>query len=164
MACAHTILVVDDDPATRALMATWFDLEGYDVRMARNGSEALTLLKDEVPCLMVVDLDMPVMDGAELRRRQLLMPSVSAVPFILVSAAHNAVRIARGLGIPDVIPKPIDADQLLRTVGLRCHTDHDALPGHPRRALMITSVGLPQFASIVAVLVVLILYTQRPRF
>lgn len=124
MAHAHTILVVEDDASTRALMATWLDLEGYDVRMASNGNEALTLLEDELPCLMVVDLDMPVMDGAELRRRQLLMPSVSAIPFILVSAAHNAARIARALGIADVIPKPLDSDQLLRIVGMRCHTAH----------------------------------------
>lgn len=124
MSRTHTILVVEDDPSTRALIATWLDLDGYDVRMARNGSEALTLLRDEVPCLMVVDLDMPVMDGAELRRRQLLMPSVSAIPFILVSAADDAAGIGRALGIADVIPKPLDADRLLRIVGLRCHTAH----------------------------------------
>ena len=124
MACAQTILVVEDDPATRTLMATCLDLEGYDVRTASNGSEALTALQDDVPCLMVVDLDMPVMDGAELRRRQLLMPSISAIPFILVSAAHNVRRIARALRIADVIPKPLDVDQLLRVVGLRCHPAH----------------------------------------
>ena len=129
MARAHTILVVEDDASTRALMATWLDLEGYDVRMASNGSEALTLLEDEAPCLMVVDLEMPVMDGAELRRRQLLMPSVSAVPFILVSAAHNAAPIASALGIADVLPKPLDADQLLRVVGLRCHAAHRPFAG-----------------------------------
>ena len=124
MAHAHTILVVEDDRSTRELMASWLNLEGYDVRMAGNGSEALTLLEDEVPCLMLVDLDMPVMDGAELRRRQMLMPSASAIPFVLVSAAQNAPRIAGALGIADIIPKPLDEDQLLRIVGLRCHTAH----------------------------------------
>jgi hypothetical protein len=48
------------------------------------------------------------------------MPSLSAIPFILVSAAHNATRIAQGLGI-DVIAKPFDAERLLRIVGSHCH-------------------------------------------
>ena len=116
-----TILVVEDDPSTRALMVTWLDIEGYDVRTARNGSEALTLLRREAPCLLVVDLDMPVMDGAELRRRQLLMPAVCAVPFVLVSGAYEAGHIARVLGIADVLHKPFDADRLLHIVGLHCH-------------------------------------------
>ena len=124
MAHPTTILVVEDDPSTRALMVTWLDLEGYDVRAVSNGSEALSLLRHEAPCLMVVDLDMPVMDGAELRRQQLLMPAVCAVPFILVSGAYDAGRIARTLGIADVLPKPFDADRLLRIVGLYCHGPH----------------------------------------
>jgi CheY-like chemotaxis protein len=119
-----TILVVEDDPSTRALMVTWLDLEGYEVLAVSNGNEALSLLRHEAPCLMVVDLDMPVMDGAELRRRQLLMPAVCAIPFILVSGAYNAGRIARALGIADVLPKPFDADRLLRIVGLHCHGPH----------------------------------------
>ena len=62
---------MEDDPATRALMVAWLDAEGYDVRAASNGREALTLLLHEAPSLMLVDLNMPVMDGAELRRRRL---------------------------------------------------------------------------------------------
>jgi CheY-like chemotaxis protein len=121
MAHPPTILVVEDDPSTRALLVTWLDIEGYDVRTARNGSEALTVLQHEAPCLLVVDLDMPVMDGAELRRQQLLMPAVCAVPFVLVSGAYDAGRIARGLGITDVLHKPFDADRLLRIVASHCH-------------------------------------------
>jgi CheY-like chemotaxis protein len=115
------ILVVEDDPATRALIMTWLATEGYHVCVATNGNEALMLLQQEAPCLMVVDLNMPVMDGAELRRRQLQLPSVSAIPFVLVSGAASAARIARALGIDDVVPKPVDADRLLRIVGTHCH-------------------------------------------
>jgi CheY-like chemotaxis protein len=50
------------------MMATLLDAEGYLVQPAGNGREALALLETEVPCAMVVDLDMPVMDGAELLR------------------------------------------------------------------------------------------------
>jgi CheY-like chemotaxis protein len=93
------ILLVEDDPAIRTLMVTWLDTAGYDVRTASNGREALVRLREEAPCLMVVDLNMPLMDGAELRRQQLQMPGLSAIPFILVSASDNATRIAQGLRI-----------------------------------------------------------------
>jgi CheY-like chemotaxis protein len=114
------ILLVEDDPAIRTLMVTWLDIEGYDVRTASNGREALVRLREEAPCLMVVDLNMPLMDGAELRRQQLQMPGLSAIPFILVSASDNAMQIAQDLGI-DLITKPFDADRLLRIVGSHCH-------------------------------------------
>jgi CheY-like chemotaxis protein len=114
------IILVDDDPSTRALMVTWLDTEGYGVRAASNGREALALLQEDAPSVMVVDLNMPVMDGAELRREQLRLPSVSAIPFILLSADDNAVRIALDLGIDEVIRKPFDADRLLRILATYC--------------------------------------------
>jgi CheY-like chemotaxis protein len=123
MSC-QKILLVEDDAETRRLMAMWLDAQGYDVRTASNGREALALLREEAPCLMVVDLNMPVMDGAELRRRQLQMASISDVPFVLVSAAQNAEQVAHDLGIADVILKPFDAELLLRIVGSHCHRAH----------------------------------------
>jgi CheY-like chemotaxis protein len=121
VATSQTIMLVEDDPSTRALIATWLDIEGYDVRTASNGREALALLQEDPPCvLLVVDLNMPVMDGAELRRQQLRLSSISSIPFILVSAADNAARIALELGIDDVIAKPFDPDRLLRVVAAYC--------------------------------------------
>jgi len=116
-----TILLVEDDPDTRRYMVTWLEAEGYRVRAASNGREALDVLLDEVPCVMVVDLMMPVMDGAEFRRRQRQMPGVAGVPFIMVSGTHDAARIARDLGIDDVVAKPFDADHLLDIVASHCH-------------------------------------------
>ncbi|HEY1913539.1 MAG TPA: response regulator [Vicinamibacterales bacterium] len=112
---------MEDDPDTRELMTAWLDAEGYRVRTATNGKEALNILQREVPCAMLVDLMMPVMDGAEFRRRVQTMPAISSVPFIMVSAASNAVRVARDLDI-DVVSKPFDADQLLALVASRCHS------------------------------------------
>jgi CheY-like chemotaxis protein len=124
MAPPPTILLVEDDPATQNLMAMWLDAEGYRVLTASNGREALAVLAHEVPSAMVVDLMMPVMDGAELRRHQRQMPAVSSVPFILVSATHNAERIAQELGIADVVAKPFDAERLARIIALRCRGIH----------------------------------------
>jgi CheY-like chemotaxis protein len=121
MARPPTILLVEDDPGTRDMMETCLSASGYRVRTASNGSQALAVLQREIPCAMVVDLMMPVMDGAELRRHQQGMPAVSSVPFILVSAAQNAERIARDLGIADVVPKPFDAERLLAILAAHCH-------------------------------------------
>ncbi len=79
------------------------------------------MLEGERPCAMLVDLMMPVMDGAELRRHVQQMPAVSSVPFILVSASLNAGRIADELGIDEVVPKPFDAERLLAIVASHCH-------------------------------------------
>lgn len=113
-------MLVDDDPSTRTLIATRLHAAGYDVRTANDGLEALALLRVQSASLMLVDLNMPVMDGAELRRQQLRTPSVRAIPFILVSADERALRIADDLGIDEVIPKPFDVDHLLRTVSAYC--------------------------------------------
>ena len=118
-----TILLVEDDSETRALMCTWLHEEGYRVRSARNGREALTMLHIEIPSAMVVDLMMPVMDGAELRRHQQEMPEAACVPFILLSGEQNVERIARELNIADVVAKPFDAEQLSRIIALRCQRE-----------------------------------------
>jgi diguanylate cyclase len=120
-----TILLVEDDPDTRRYMVTWLESEGYLVLVASNGREALTILEREVPSAMIVDLMMPVMDGAELRRRQLQMTGAARVPFILVSGTHDLARtVARDLAIEDVVPKPCDTDRLLDIVASRCHRHH----------------------------------------
>jgi len=115
-----TILLVEDDTATRLYMETWLELEGYRVRAARNGREALDMMREERPTVMVVDLMMPVMDGAELRKRQQESPEFSCVPFILVSGTGDAPRIAQDLGIDDVVSKPCDEERLLDLVASHC--------------------------------------------
>ena len=102
-------------------MAMWLDSEGYDVRTAQNGREALTALHDEIPCVMVVDLMMPVMGGAELRRHVQKMPDMAEVPFILVTAEANAEQIGRDLNATAVVPKPFDATRLSAIIASHCH-------------------------------------------
>jgi CheY-like chemotaxis protein len=105
-------------------MTTCLLMAGYAVHAASNGCEALGLLETELPSAMVVDLNMPMMDGAELRRRQQDSPATSSVPFILVSGALNAERIARQLGIADVVIKPVDIARLLAIIARRCNRTH----------------------------------------
>lgn len=119
-----TVLVVDDDPSLRDLMALWLRSGGFGVRLASNGEEALASLKREPPCAMVVDLEMPVMGGAELRRRQRSIDEVADIPFILVSASADCERIGRSLDVADVIPKPFDSTRLLAVLHAACEPSH----------------------------------------
>ena len=74
------VLVVDDDPELRVLLETCLRVEGFDVRTAQNGSDALSVAQQTTPCLILLDLMMPVMDGIEFRRRQQRAPALRDVP------------------------------------------------------------------------------------
>src|ERR1700687_4180315 len=91
------ILVVEDDDAIRGLVSEVLRDDGYDVREATNGVEALDRLRDARPDLIVLDLMMPVMDGwafvEELRRK----PGCGAVPIVVTSASHDLPHAAERL-------------------------------------------------------------------
>lgn len=107
------ILVVDDDATIRATLAEVLDDEGYDVHQAVNGADALLALTGLAPSAIILDLNMPVMDGPscyrELRARGCDMP-------VVIVSAVNAVRTARELGATAGLNKPFDIDYLVSTV------------------------------------------------
>ena len=114
------VLVVDDDVTACALAQAYLQLEGYRVKTAVNGVDALVLLQDCVPCAMVVDLRMPRMDGVELRRQQLTMAAVANVPFILMSASAELQETAEMLSASDVLVKPFDHEELKAAIEHAC--------------------------------------------
>lgn len=111
------ILVVDDDPAIRDLVSTRLTLAGYTVLSARNGREALTRLRERAYAGMVLDLNMPELDGfgvlEGLRKSNLTPP-----PTLVLTASHNAADVQRAvkLGARDYLSKPFDDRQLLMRV------------------------------------------------
>lgn len=89
------------------MMRELVELAGCSAMLAANGVEALDLLASRRPCLMVVDLLMPVMDGIELVEELQRRPDLATIPVIIAtSAPHRAPR-----GMP-VLPKPIDVTSL----------------------------------------------------
>jgi CheY-like chemotaxis protein len=120
MSTRGTVLVVDDDLDFRDLMATWLRNEGFEVQLAANGKEALAWLKSAVPCAMIVDLNMPVMDGADLRRHQQAIGPIADVPFILMTSSRDSETVGRALGVTTVIPKPFDSIRLLAVLNSAC--------------------------------------------
>lgn len=112
------VLVVDDDSAIRELITTRLDLAGFDTRTARDGSHALQRLMEFRPEAMVLDINMPVMDGFGVLKAMRARGDTSRVP-ILVLTARNAVedvREAIALGARDYLSKPFRDDLMIQRV------------------------------------------------
>jgi CheY-like chemotaxis protein len=113
------VLVVEDDPSIREVLTTLLESDGYTVECASNGREALALIQEDVePCLILLDYNMPVMDGRTFRLRQLQNGIHPRVPVVLYSA-DDSVKID-DLHVDAVLGKPIDFVQLLKLVEQAC--------------------------------------------
>lgn len=109
------VLVVEDDPEVQRLLGLWLPLEGFDAVFVDNGIDALDRLAHDRPCVVILDLMMPVMDGWRFREEQmrLLDPELAAIPVIIVSAVPNVQKAAEGMAPLAVLQKPFDLDDLL---------------------------------------------------
>jgi len=96
------------------------ELEGADVAVAGDGAEAWNVLRaDPLRCIIVLDLDMPVMDGWEFRRRQLLS-SLAGIPVVVVSGYPDLAVAIRGMSARAAFRKPVELPLLLRAVNDHC--------------------------------------------
>jgi CheY-like chemotaxis protein len=111
----RTVLIVDDDPDILQTLGLCLSTEGYRVLMASNGEEALDVLKNEQPNVILLDLMMPVMDGwqfvAEMDAR-----GQRKAPLLILSADRAVQGHAGGLRANGHLAKPFDLDELLRKV------------------------------------------------
>ncbi|MCS7157295.1 MAG: response regulator, partial [Blastocatellia bacterium] len=121
------ILIVDDSPIELKLTANLLSQAGYEVLTATGGASALTLARENQPDLVLLDLNMPQMDGYETCRRLKEEEATRAIPVILYSVRDQIVDVLRGLevGAEDFIVKGTRRDELLARV-------HRALYGPPR--------------------------------
>jgi two-component system phosphate regulon response regulator PhoB len=114
-----SILVVEDHADLRDLLALLLENEGFSVQTATNGAEALKILDQTLPSLILLDLMMPVMTGDEFRKRQLADPRYRDVPVICMTAAHDGRARADRIHADEYFQKPLDFDQLLSVVRAR---------------------------------------------
>ncbi|QBF31892.1 phosphate regulon transcriptional regulator PhoB [Thalassococcus sp. S3] len=132
-----TVLVVEDELAQREVLAYNLEAEGFRVCKAENGDEALLLVDEDVPDIIVLDWMMPNLSGIEVCRRLKTRPETRTIPIIMLSARSEEVDKVRGLetGADDYVVKPYSVIELMArvrsqlrrvrpsTVGLRLQFD-----------------------------------------
>ncbi len=116
-----SVLVVDDETDLREAICTLLESAGHTALAASNGREALERLRTAgAPCVILLDLSMPVMDGWEFRRVQLDDRELAAIPVIVITADGNAPEKAGRLAAHGFLKKPFLPDELIRTVAKFC--------------------------------------------
>lgn len=95
-----------------------FELQGYEVDCKSNGKEALDLLhtSTELPQVILLDLMMPVMDGYEFRKNQLLDPKISNIPVIVMTADETFSPELHAIQAKFYLKKPMELDHLMQLV------------------------------------------------
>lgn len=108
------ILVADDDPGIRLAVRDYLELSGYSVITAKDGEEALSLIQDYHPHLLVSDIKMPRLDGYELVRQVRQRPEFRLLPVILLTEFGNTKQRIRGYqtGCDLYLPKPFEMEEL----------------------------------------------------
>lgn len=111
---SKTILYIEDDLPSRVLVKRVLEAEGYRVIEAESGLEGITVAQTERPLLILVDINMPDMDGLEVTARLRAMPELGSVPIVALTANVMKGDRERTLeaGCSGYIQKPIDVDLL----------------------------------------------------
>ena len=117
----HRVLLVDDDADERDAIACFLELEGAEVAVAGDGEEALNALRaDPLRCLILLDLEMPGMDGWEFRRRQRLSPMMARIPVVVVSGLPDLAAAVQDMSARAAVRKPVELELLLGAVDTHC--------------------------------------------
>lgn len=119
---SHKVLLIEDDPDIRAIIADVLSSDGYSVDEAGDGLEGLQLARERHPDVILLDLMMPRMDGWAFREAQRADEDLAGIPVVVVSAAM-AERV-HAICATAHLHKPFDMDELLGVVG-RCVSPSD---------------------------------------
>ena len=114
-----SVMVIEDEADLRDAMTEVLEDTGYRVVAVADGQEALAFLKNAGfrPCMILLDLMMPVMDGWTFRRHQMEDPGLADIPVVVVTAAGLPEPALAGT---EVVSKPLQLDELIDVVAARC--------------------------------------------
>ena len=120
---AERILVVDDLRTNAEMVGGLLRNLGYEIQLAHDGEEALAIVRERAPDIVITDIMMPRMDGYELCRRMRAMPATALLPVILVTSADPATERVKGIevGADDFISKPVNWAELFGRVKRLLH-------------------------------------------
>lgn len=115
----ETVMVIEDDHDIRVSVRTLLEDEGFRVITVTDGKSALAMLESarEMPCLIILDLMLPVMDGWNFAERLRTRPRLVDIPIVIMSAYEHPPPPK---GIVGFLKKPVDADALLQLVSSYC--------------------------------------------
>lgn len=113
------VLVVDDDLDVREMLELFLTHSGFGIKTAANGAEALRRMHEEKPCLVLLDLMMPVMSGWQFRERQLADPALARIPVVVITAAFDAASVSERLGLR-CLTKPVNLEEVVTIVHQAC--------------------------------------------
>jgi CheY-like chemotaxis protein len=122
--CKHVVAIVDDDKAIRETLSFVLQDEGYETVTAADGREAIDALRQtgaRRPCLILLDLMMPIMTGTQFHEEQQLDPALASIPVCLLSADGDLPRKAAAMDC-EFLAKPMLIDQVLDLVHRHCAT------------------------------------------
>lgn len=113
---AELILIVDDEAGVRELLGDALRIAGFETATAQDGMSALTAIRSKKPDLLIIDINMPLMDGFELVER--LRTTGYNTPALMLSARADRIDVTRGLtlGADDYVTKPFGLEELLLRV------------------------------------------------
>ena len=115
------ILVVDDDPDIRESLREVLQDEGYEVNCVSNGREALDYLQTGPrPCVILLDLMMPVMDGWQFRVEQKKVAGIADIPLIVITATGKRPVL---IDADELVMKPLDLNRLFAAIDRYCDAD-----------------------------------------
>ncbi|TLY32506.1 MAG: response regulator [Nitrospirae bacterium] len=117
---AGSILVVDDEPPIRELLRKYFSSRDYQVRVAPDGQQALALVDQKSPDIIVLDVHMPGMNGIEVLKRLRAKNYAGGVIFLTSSQDERLLQEGLELGSVDILGKPVDLERLELTIQLGC--------------------------------------------
>jgi two-component system cell cycle response regulator DivK len=114
----RTILIVDDFDDTRLLLRTWLEKKGYRVVEAENGNEAIAQAESQQPDLIIMDVEMPELDGLSATRKIRALSTGKTVPIVAVSAygADQFRDDALAAGCNEYVPTPFEPDELAQLI------------------------------------------------
>ena len=109
---ARHIVVVEDDPRLRKMIVTYLNRAGYEVQEAEDGAQGLAAMQTAIPDAVLLDLQMPRMNGVEFLAACRSDPRLATVPVVVYSGAPSDEVTAQQLGARAYLMKPVDLDVL----------------------------------------------------
>ena len=117
-----SVLIVDDDIDTHDMLSVLLAHAGYSVATAGNGQEALCMLTSIRPAVILLDVEMPVMTGAQFREAQRRDNVLVRIPTIVMTGSKEEPQLDPG--IAEVLHKPFRSKQLIAAIGRYCTPEH----------------------------------------